>query len=165
MVRSSFPEFSRSVTRPCAKPCSLITAPRRVYTRIHARSQKTMPSKFLWPIKTRLPRGRKNISRSRVERQRKRERKRDLFTEDAIFSRELEHRACAPWGKLFDMLGRMLKFFLTLPRPLPTRVCVYGIFFRIFNFPSSISFLLLSSEERRAFFLFPSRQEIIIFYS
>lgn len=82
MVRSSFPEFSRSVTRPCAKPCSLITAPRRVYTRIHARSQKTMPSKFLWPIKTRLPRGRKNISRSRVERQRERSfhRRRDIFT-------------------------------------------------------------------------------------
>lgn len=127
MVRSSFPKFSRSVTRPCAKPCSLITAPRRVYTRIHARSQKTMPSKFLWPIKTRLPRGRKNISRSRVERQRKRERKRDLFTEDAIFSWELEHRACAPWGKLFDMLGRMLKFFLTLPRPLPS-MCLRHIF-------------------------------------
>lgn len=82
MVRSSFPKFSRSVTRPCAKPCSLITAPRRVYTRIHARSQKTMPSKFLWPIKTRLPRGRKNISRSRVERQRERSfhRRRDIFT-------------------------------------------------------------------------------------
>lgn len=127
-----------------------ITAPRGVYTRIYARSQKTMPSKFLWPIKTRLPRGRKNISRSRVERERERARsfhgRRDIFTRARI---ELVHR-----GETFRHAWTNAEIFLTLPRPLPS-ICVYGIFFRIFNFPSSISFLLLllllllSSEKRK----------------
>lgn len=106
-----------------------ITAPRGVHTRIYARSQKTMPSKFLWPIKTRLPRGRKNISRG------EREREREIFSRKTRYFHESSSIELVHRGETFRHAWTNAEIFLTLPRPLPTRVCVYGIFLQNIQLP------------------------------